>query len=296
MASLPRVPEITEPDFIERHLATRLPVIVTGEVPRWPAYRRWTWAYLVEHLGDRTVDIYDDWFEPTAVASFGEFVAANIRRPGTWKQRYVRWFSRHRVGDGHWSDDVFATLRADWQPLRFLPTSGYIVPCVPSPARIDPTGDLLPYRALFVSGAGARTRLHLDPWASSAVLCQVVGDKHVTMWPPEQHDTMLALSGQGLSGQECGVPPTFDDTLSAGEALFIPGGWWHEVDTVTDAVSGTWNFLHRVHAEALRAHIAAVPDDPELAVVTFFLGDGTTVVDAATLVEASIGSQATPFV
>jgi hypothetical protein len=291
---LPRIHEITESDFFERYLTPRLPVIVTGEVSRWPACQRWTWDYLVECLGDQPVDIYDDWFEPTAAGNFGDFVAANIGQPGTWKQRYVRWFSRHRAGDGHWSDDVFATLRADWHAPRFLPSGGYIVPCIAPSARIDPVDDLLPYRALFVSGAGARTRLHLDPWASSALLCQVVGDKRVAMWPPAQHDLMLTRSMEGLTGRECDVPPLFDDVLSAGEALFIPGGWWHEVDTVTDAVSVTWNFLHQVHAESLLAHIAAAPDDPELEVVAFFLGGGTGGTDVAKLVEASIGSQSTP--
>jgi hypothetical protein len=298
MSLLPRVHGLTPPDFVERHLSPRVPVIVTGEVPRWPAYTTWTWDYLVTRLGDYDVDIYDDWFQPSATATFGRFVAANIGVCGDWKQRYVRWFSRHRDGDGLWADDVFATLRADWRPPSFLPSTGYVVPPVAPPQHTDPTVDAFPYRALFVSGSGARTRLHLDPWGSSAVLCQVVGDKHVTMWPPAQHETMCRLAEHGTSGEASGVAPAFDDALRPGEVLFIPAGWWHEVDTVTDSVSVTWNFLYKTAADALCAHVKRYPDDPELDVVTYFLRGRLPGVpagaNAESLVAASIDAQRPP--
>jgi hypothetical protein len=296
MALLPRTHELTPSEFVEHHLIPRAPVIVAGEVPQWPAYTAWTWDYLVDCLGGYDVDIHDDWFQPSATATFGAFVTANIGVGSGWKQRYVRWFSRNSDSDGHWADDAFAILRPDWRPPSFLPSTGYIVPPVAPPESTDPTVDAFPYRALFVSGSGARTRLHIDPWGSSAVLCQVVGDKHVTMWPPAQHETMLRLSEQSTSGEASGVVPAFDDVLSAGEVLFIPTGWWHEVDTVTDSVSVTWNFLYKAAADALRTHITRFPDDPELEVVTYFLRGRLPGVsadaDAASLVTASIHAQA----
>jgi hypothetical protein len=203
---------------------------------------------------------------------FAEFVASAIGVAGSWQRRYVRWFSS-AAGAETPADDVFAVLRDDWTAPSFLPTTGYVVPPAAPPARIDPTIDRFPYRGLFVSAAGARTRLHLDPWTSSAVLCQVVGDKRVRMWPPVQHETMLALSLRGATGADCGVMPAYDDVLHRGEVLFIPGGWWHEVDTLSDSVAVTWNFVCAEHGSALAAFAAASPGDPELTVVRSFLSD-----------------------
>lgn len=293
---LPRTPHITPADFIDRHLGPHAPVVVTGEVTQWPAFTTWTWDHLTGLLGGFEADVYDDWFTPTATAVFADFVAATIGIDGAREQRYLRWFSRCGPGDGRWADDVFAAVRADWRRPAFMPASGYIVPPVACAARIDPTVDPMPYRALFVSGRGARTRLHLDPWGSSAILCQVVGDKHVSMWPPAQHDVMLALSEQGRAGDSCGVPPGYDDMLHAGEALYIPAGWWHEVDTVTDSVSVTWNFVHATDGEAFLRHVRAVPDDPELDVAAYFLaaspGAAPRGADLAALAQASVDALA----
>lgn len=269
---LPRVRELGPDRFLAHFLTPRQPVIVTGEVPRWPAFTRWTWDYLDDRLGHCPVEVFDDWFEPGATVPLHEFLVANIGRPGTWRRRYVRWFSRNRAGAGFWADEAFTALRGDWQSLTMLPSTGYVVPARPAPVVFDPVVDLSPYRALFISAAGARTRLHVDPWKSSAVLCGIVGEKKVSMWPPELHDAMLAASERGLSGEDSGIAPAFVDMLRAGEVVFIPGGWWHEVDTISDAVSVTWNFVHRVHAELLRDHVSQHPDDPELEVLRYFLG------------------------
>jgi hypothetical protein len=297
MADVFRRAALHEHEFIRDHLITRAPVVVTDEIPQWPAFRSWTWDYLVKKFGQCEVDVCDDFFVPTATMTFADFVAHVAERESHGPERaYVRWFARNGSGEGRWADDVFHALRDDWSPPRFLPTSGYIVPFAGPRDRVSASRDPFPYRALFVSAAGARTRLHLDPWASSAVLCQVAGTKHVSMWPPDQHELMLRLATEqnGLDPVN-EVPPAIQGTLNAGEVLFVPAGWWHQVDTVTDSISLTWNFLHVSVAERLRDHVRAYPDDPELAVVAYFLagflaGDEPD-RDVATLVTDAIEAQ-----
>jgi hypothetical protein len=269
---LPREFELDEARFVERYLRRLQPVIVTGEVPRWPAYRCWSWSYLAERLGHHQVQLFDDWFVPSGSASFADFVATNVGvGEPTVRQRYVRWFARNSEDGDGWADEVFAALCQDWSHPRFLPTSDYVVPPVAPPDRAVANEDGFPYRALFVSAAGARTRLHLDPWTTSAVLCQVIGAKHVQLWPPAQHQALLRLGTDPDHTALAGIAPAYDDMLSAGEILFIPAGWWHQVDTLTDSVSVTWNFVHACVAEFLRAHIGRHPDDPELKVAAYFL-------------------------
>ncbi|MFX0575073.1 cupin-like domain-containing protein [Nocardia nepalensis] len=274
MPRLHRASQLSAEAFVDHYVIPRTPVIVTDEVTRWPASHRWSWDYLVNLLGDQLIDVYGDWFTPAFTTTFASFIATNILATPTTDYRYVRWFSRNRPGAGLWADDAFAALSDDWHAPILFPSTGYIVPPVTPPRTIDPTIDPLPYRALFVSGVGARTRLHVDPWMSSALLCGVVGTKYLTMWSPENHGAMLRHSERGAAGAGSGVAPTFTDILHPGEMLFIPAGWWHEVDTVTSSVSITWNFVHQSHAELLRDHIARFPNDPELDVLDYFIDGG----------------------
>lgn len=264
---------LREGDFVRDHLVARLPVVVAGEVEQWPAFRKWTWEYLVEQFGRRTVDLYDDWFMPTGTASFADFVARSIGVAEADPTRsYVRWFASHRPGGGHWADEVFAAIERDWAQPSFLPTDGYVVPFVEPSARVSAVRDPFPYRGLFISAKGARTRLHRDPWASSAVLCQVVGTKQVWMYSPDQ-EAMLLAAAAGERGNVAGgqVEPAFEGLLHPGEVLFVPDGWWHHVTSLTDSVSLTWNFVHGSVADRLEKHAMDFPEDPELEVVEHFL-------------------------
>lgn len=284
MAELPREARLDELHFYRAYLTPQRPVLITDEVPHWPAFRRWTWPYLLERLGDQQVDIFDDFFAPTATSSFAEFVASTMNTgTQTSRQRYVRWFARNHHADGNWADAAFAALRDDWRHPPFLPTTDYVVPRVAPPERAEANRSAFPYRALLVSAAGARTRLHLDPWTTAAVLCQISGEKHVQLWSPQEHDVMLQLAGKpDRDAALAGVPPTYEGTLAAGEIVFIPAGWWHQVDTTADSVSLTWNFIHRTAANSLVEHVQAHSDDPELHVAQYFFGvDSPAALNAA---------------
>jgi Cupin-like domain len=275
-------------EFRRDYLVPRVPVIVTGAMRDWRAPHRWTWDFLLDRFGDREVDLFDDWFVPTGTSRFSDFVRRSIGVPQPdLACSYVRWFSRHSGADGRWADEVFAGLQEDWSHPAFLPASDYVVPLVPADDRISATTHRFPYRGLFISARGARTRLHLDPWASSAVLCQVAGVKSVALHPPEQHETILAAVTAGdadvvRTSAVRGAPPAYEnELLSPGEILFIPAGWWHHVTTLGDSVSVTWNFVHADVAEPLLRYTRAHPSDPELEVTRFFLSGLTDSVDDA---------------
>jgi Cupin-like domain len=291
MADLDRVDVLTPDRFLADYLVPRVPVVVTGEVGRWRASTTWSWTWLAERFGDRPVDVCDDWFVPTAVMPLGEFVRDRIGTaradPAT---SYVRWFARNGPGPGHWADEVFDALRPDWSQPAFLPAEGYLVPYARAGERLDAARDPFPYRGLFLSARGARTRLHRDPWAGAAALCQLTGVKRVRLYAPEQEAQLIEAAAAGDVTAER-VPPARSGPLEAGEVLFVPDGWWHQVDTEADSISLTWNFVHRAVADRLAGHVRALPDDPELAVVAYFLNGrvpGTAATSAAQLVDAAM--------
>jgi len=136
--------------------------------------------------------------------------------------------------------------------------------------------------AVFWMGpAGASTGLHYDD-DSMAVLHQFVGEKRVWLYPPEctpylypeeecsenEQGTVFSMtSGVSLNNGEQLLPSQFSDpeleqlfsqhfpkiahavpqtlTLKAGDALFIPNGYWHAVESLSMGISVT------VHAPSL---------------------------------------------
>ena len=78
----------------------------------------------------------------------------------------------------------------------FMPRTGMLMPARP---QVDAVDDLFPYRGVLVSARGARTRLHRDPFASDAVVCQFSGLKEVVLYRPERADELRARRADGTS-------------------------------------------------------------------------------------------------
>lgn len=266
-ARLERAVGVDRGRFLARHLAAEQPLLAADGAAGWAALRLWTWDRLAARFGDREVDLFGDWFEATGRGRFGDFVA-RLADPDPGRN-YVRWSSRDRSGEGRWADAVFDELEGEWEQPAFLPERGYLVPfCDPS-ARADAASSPFPYRQLLLSATGARTRLHLDPWASAAVLCQVVGHKRIALYHPADGPRLLCEAKAGA--RETALTPAFQVELHPGEVLYVPAGWWHHAETLSPSVTITWNFVHVTAAGGLLEHARAHHDDPELAVVEYFL-------------------------
>jgi len=113
-------------------------------------------------------------------------------------------------------------------------------------ARDAPTPPLLrgcsvARRSLWISGSGASSPLHYD--LPNVLLCQLHGSKVVHLYSPALHDEMAprAETFPALAAHEriattrradLGLARSLSVTLRAGDALFMPPGWWHDVTSV----------------------------------------------------------------
>ena len=89
----------------------------------------------------------------------------------------------------------------------------------------DPARGAFPARGLYLSLAGARTRLHFDPWGSDAVLCQFHGEKRVRL-VADADRARVVLPGRVFADLDApdparfpdaaGVVPIVDDVLRPG--------------------------------------------------------------------------------
>jgi len=108
---------------------------------------------------------------------------------------------------------------------------------------------------LWVAVNGSCSPLHYD--LSEGVLVQVVGTKRVTLFPPSAQ--LYPYPVDHPHDRQSSIPdihrvnrkqfPLFDERMAvkgelrAGQALFIPFGWWHQIESegVNVSVSFRWN-------------------------------------------------------
>ncbi|KAF8094465.1 hypothetical protein N665_0362s0008 [Sinapis alba] len=109
----------------------------------------------------------------------------------------------------------------------------------------------------WMNSAHARSSTHYDPHHN--LLCVVSGCKKVVLWPPSASPSLypMPIYGEASNHSSVGLDnPNLSDypraehslkqsqevTLKAGDAVFIPEGWFHQVDSdeLTIAVNFWW--------------------------------------------------------
>ncbi|KAF5810639.1 putative tRNA(Phe) (7-(3-amino-3-carboxypropyl)wyosine(37)-C(2))-hydroxylase [Helianthus annuus] len=110
---------------------------------------------------------------------------------------------------------------------------------------------------LWMNSAQTRSSTHYDPHHN--LLCVVSGSKQVDLWPPSSSPFLYPMHLYGEASNHSAVPidkldlsvhPRAEHSkkysqrviLHAGDALFIPEGWFHQVDSesLTVAVNFWW--------------------------------------------------------
>lgn len=109
----------------------------------------------------------------------------------------------------------------------------------------------------WMSASESKSSTHYDPYHN--LLCVVVGQKQVTLWPPCTTPFLYPYPVYGEASNHSSVDFVKPDNklhplvshaskfaevvmLQAGDALFIPEGWYHQVnsESLTIAVNLWW--------------------------------------------------------
>lgn len=237
-----RAPEIerrTTPEageFFGCYWASGTPAIFVDLVTRWPAFGRWSAASLRERFGEVEVE-------------------AEIGRAGDPEPdiHYLAHRRRLRLADfidqalaAGESDDLYMIAR---NHNLARPELRALLEEIEPPAGYFDEARLAGGAALWFGPAGTVTRLHHD--CSNILFCQVVGQKRVRLGAPEDPALLSAARGvysridpEAPSATEA-APRLYDVTLAAGEALFIPVGWWHHVRALELSISVALNAFSR---------------------------------------------------
>lgn len=254
--------ELSEQRFLADYVALNRPVVVTGALESWDIANKWTPAVLERRFGDQFVQVYNNYFDLQTLTPLSEYFSQYFGTPNREGSRalpYVRWYTKLRDVEFCWADDSFAQLSNQWSLLSFMPDRDYLLPYTSSDTRVSPVTDHFPAKGLFISPRGARTSLHVDPWGSCAVLCQVYGHKRWYLYAPEEEKYLRNHFGVvDVTKPDYNKFPAFERaqltatcSLAPGEVIYVPHGWYHQVECDTDSISLTWNFVHRTTGESL---------------------------------------------
>jgi hypothetical protein len=216
-------------EFLERYYALNRPVILTGEMARWPALERWTPDYLRAKVGSRLVDdpgsrAADPRFEIDEDVNRGavpfDAVMDLISGPAAQNDAYVAASESAR------NAEALSVLDEDLGVLdRFLD------PAAPQPhgmMSIGPAGGFTPLHQDLTN----RTRFVILPASEAGRLdndahgCSRIADL--------ERPGIDARSHARLQGARL-----YEVVLEAGEALFIPFGWWRQARALSFGVTLT---------------------------------------------------------
>ena len=197
-------------------------------VTRWPALERWTPERLAARFGDEPIEACvgrqdavdpDPTWKPLRQELGMRELMERITRPGRSNDTYViaKNAALRRPGLRSLLDDIVL-------PPEFFGDS------------------LTPDRmGLWIGPAGTHTPLHHD--GDDSMFCQVLGRKRIRLAPPESLPLLERSRGvyshwdPGDALEPDAPEAMLEVVLAAGEALFIPSGWWHQVDALDPSIS-----------------------------------------------------------
>lgn len=267
---------ITREDFVSNYLESKEPVIVE-EVYDSESLKVFSPESLIDLFGEYELQIYNELFNLQTIQSIGEYIQENFNDSNDQRTNYLRGYTQFKDVDFFWADELFNALKDKWKQPEFLPVNNLLVPFSGPGDELCASDHNFPYKGLFISGKGAQTKLHRDPLMSNAVLCQFYGQKKITLYSPAQEKALKAsgllanpdnVNGDNIDFQN--VIPDYTDVLNPGEIVLFPEGWYHQVESVSDSISVTWNFVLNSDNERFSRFLQHQASSEELEVYDFF--------------------------
>lgn len=233
--------DLPYPDFRDRYLRTRRPVVIREAARGWPAAVKWTPEYFRDRFGDMQVSV--SYSERMSFRRFIDAVLASTEeQPGPYMYRLFL------------HEDLPEALP------DLIPQNPYCFPGrLASPLMLEywrrPDG----YLKLLIGGVGGGFPvLHFDTENVHATVTEVYGVKDFVMFSPESTAFLYAdpdHPNQSRIPNPLAVDldrfPDFRHAtplvarLWPGDMIFIPCGWWHTARVVTTSISIGTNIVDR---------------------------------------------------
>ncbi|MGC4101222.1 cupin-like domain-containing protein [Ferruginibacter sp.] len=220
------VDTISAEDFKNKYYKTMKPVVIKNLSKDWPAYKKWTWDYFIDIVGDKEVGVYNnvksDAYTPINTADaymkFGDYLKKVKQGPLDLRIFLFNIFQHapQVVKDFTWPEELMK-------------------------------GFVKKYPMLFVGGEGSITHIHFDIDMSHILHTQFIGRKRVLLFPFEEKHKLYRKPWEVLSLANFAnynkdfdyesfpavkLAKGYEVILEHGDTLFMPAGYFHHMEYI----------------------------------------------------------------
>ncbi|OFD69124.1 cupin-like domain-containing protein [Bacillus mycoides] len=233
-----KVDSITDKEFLTNYALKSKPVLLTGIIDNWKATKEWSFDYFKEKYGDTIITIHTC-RPPT-----------NTELYETSLGEYIDYIKKGDFEDNPWYCDWTFTentpeISEEYQAITAFGDNW-----------IDniPKGILNEPKWIYIGPKGSGTSLHIDFCMTSAWNAVIVGQKKWAFFSPDQAPYLY-------DGEVDVFNPDFEKfplfkkaqpiivTQKAGEVMYTPSGWWHQVVNEESGISITENYINSTNAD-----------------------------------------------
>ena len=244
------------PTIINHYLLKSKPVVIRGVAKQWPAYQKWTGQEFVQRYGQTQV-----------VASRGK----NREDKRNFLLAEYLDYAKN-------TQDTPPYYLADWTFSSDYPEllDDYTVPDYFENwvRRIPPElfqGEAADYslRWMYIGAKNTSSPMHRDVMGTSAWNAVLSGKKEWLFYPANETDNLNGGSIDGFN-VDLEVCPQYRNVegytciQEAGDLMFTPSQWWHQVRNLEAGISLTENFINASNIENVAAEYALVEGQDSL--------------------------------
>lgn len=235
--------EAPDPDhFYRQYYEANRPARLAGLIDHWPALQRWSLDHFAAAGGDAVVEAQVE----RARDPDYELAKDDHRRLVRFAE-LIDWLRKDEV-----SNDIYLTAYNSGTNAAAL---GFLWDDMAPIDLLEPCGGRDGF--FWLGPKGTLTPWHHD--LTNNLLVQVMGRKRVRMAPPwafaRMKNSRHCFSDWGNEPLPAGIgdaetPPVLEVVIGPGEAVFLPVGWWHQVEALDLSASLSFTSFRRSNAHA----------------------------------------------
>ena len=228
LQEIPRVKSISKSDFTRMYLRPQKPVVIEKLIEDWPAHSLWNLDYMKRIAGDKLVPLYDD-------------------RPVDYKEGFNEAHAHMKMSD-------YSELLQS-KPTKYRIFLWNILREVPELQKDFKSPDIglkfmkgLPM--LFFGGKDSHTFMHYDIDLANIFHFHFEGIKDIILFDQGQNNFLYKIPHSLITREDIDFSNPdlqkwpalkkakgYKTTLSHGEVLFMPEGYWHYMKYKTPGFS-----------------------------------------------------------
>jgi len=216
--------------FLRHYFAANRPLVVTEAAADWPALHRWTLEGLRKRFGEVEVEV-------------------EVERETSWKHegRYVPMSLGVYLKQLQAAPDNARYCIARNNNIRRPELLPLLDDIRVDDRLFDPATKRITHGSSLWIGGRTLTPLHHD--TTNILFHQIRGRKRWTLIPPTAFELLDGMENYYFRPGLAGVPEEvvrYEVVLEPGQALFVPVGWYHQVEALDVSISfSLMNFRRR---------------------------------------------------